>query len=49
MHLRCAKFCIASLGEDSDSGIIYYGTKFTPVDEPEEEEDESADSVEAEL
>ena len=37
------------LGEDSESGIIYYGTKFTPVDEPEEEDEESADSVEAEL
>ena len=39
------------LGEDSESGIIYYGTKFTPVEElePEEEDEESADSVEAEL
>ena len=37
------------LGEDSDSGIIYYGTKFTPIEEPEPEEEESADSVEAEL
>ena len=37
------------LGEDSESGIIYYGTKFTPVEEPEPEEEESADSVEAEL
>jgi uncharacterized OB-fold protein len=37
------------LGEDSESGIIYYGTKFTPVDEPEDEDEESADSVEAEL
>ena len=39
------------LGEDSESGIIYYGTKFTPVEElePEEEDVESADSVEAEL
>ena len=37
------------LGEDSESGIIYYGTKFTPVEEPEPEDEESADSVEAEL
>ena len=39
------------LGEDSESGIIYYGTKFTPVEEPEpeEEDEESADSFEAEL
>ncbi len=43
------KAVFRKLGEDSESGIIYYGTKFTPVDEPEEEDEESADSVEAEL
>jgi uncharacterized OB-fold protein len=45
------KAVFRKLGEDSESGIIYYGTKFTPVEElePEEEDEESADSVEAEL
>ena len=44
------KAVFRKLGEDSESGIIYYGTKFTPVEElePEEEDEESADSVEAE-
>ena len=45
------KAVFRKLGEDSESGIIYYGTKFTPVEElePEEEDEESTDSVEAEL
>ena len=45
------KAVFRKLGEDSESGIIYYGPKFTPVEElePEEEDEESADSVEAEL
>ena len=45
------KAVFRKLGEDSESGIIYYGTKFTPIEElePEEEDEESADSVEAEL
>ena len=43
------KAVFRKLGEDSESGIIYYGTKFVPVDEPEQEEEETAESVEAEL
>ena len=46
MHVKAV---FRKLGEDSESGIIYYGTKFAPVDEPEQEEEETAESVEAEL